>query len=85
MRKVNGYHTETFEYEMGFMIDLVITPDCYYAWLYFKTCGIKMMMFGLPIESVNYNEAIEIIKANLKEQNFIPIYIDNYMTDGVDK
>ena len=43
MRKVNGYHTETFEYEMGFMIDLVTTPDCYYAWLYFKTCGIKII------------------------------------------
>ena len=75
--------TETYEYENGFMIDIVEKSDLYDVWLYHADYGVKSHMFGLYkkyfVSRDSYKIFLEMIVSNLENQNFIELYKDEYM------
>lgn len=63
----------------GFKVDIITNGKIKDAWLYNENYGIKDYMFGL--EDISLDEFIEIVIANLINENYIQDYQDNYM-DG---
>ena len=75
--KINKeYKTQTYQYNDTYFIDIVTTSKSIEAWIYNKDCGVKMLMFGLPIYQQTYSEALEIIEANAED--YISFYIEEY-------
>lgn len=62
--------TDTYTYN-DYMIDIVITPDDFEGWIYKKSAGLKMLMFGCPKKQQDYNEFITLIENNIEE--YIPL------------
>lgn len=77
MKRIVTQTTETFDAGSGFRMDVVITSDCYEAWIYHESIGIKVLMFGLPKDQQTYKKAVEIMKDNFT--GYISDYTDEYM------
>ena len=78
MRKINTIKTETYALGEIYRVDFVTNTDeqTYEAWLYNKHYGVKMLMFGVPIEAQSYNELMFLVDCNLDD--YIILYSDRY-------
>lgn len=77
------HKTITLEYNEDYLVDIVITPDEFEAWLYKKGYAIKDMMFGVCRQQVGYEETLEnfidMVESNLICQNYIEHYEEDYV------
>ena len=70
------YKTETYWCGGDWLVDVVTTPDNFEAYLYHKNCGVKKLMFGMPIEQQSYEEFIEIVEGNVDD--YTGPYLEEY-------
>lgn len=85
MKKVKIITLATYETNMGFRVDIVHnmedTYTCYEAYLYYKSYGVKDLMFGLSDEDTTLEEFCDIVMGNLAE--YIRGYIEDHMEDDI--
>lgn len=79
MKKLSNYKTEAYSFGVDFIVDIVETTDCYEAYLYEKHCSIKDLIFGMPKEQQSKKEFINIVEANLLNDNYINDYKEEFM------
>lgn len=71
--------TKTYEYQNGFMIDVVETENLYKVYLYHTKFGIKDLMFGLEKTTFrSQKELLDLIETNLQNENYIKNYKENF-------
>lgn len=75
MKKIN-IKTITYSVGNGFLVDVQIDKNSIEAYIWHKEFGIKMLMFGVTDESLDY--FLKMVEANLSQD--IGIYIDEYMS-----
>lgn len=70
MKKVN-YKTYTYELSDEFMCDIVkadrLGDECYEAWIYRTTYGVKDMMFGVPVKQDSLEEVLDMVDSLWEE------------------
>lgn len=79
--KKSNIKTITFEVnnEPGFFVDIVEDKVEYGAWLYHKDYGIKQFMFGsIKNQHPNIDDFIDMVEANLDNQDYVNGYKDDY-------
>lgn len=54
------------------MVDVDEPDECYEAWLYNKSLGVKMFMFGAPTNQQDYYEFLLMVTNEWSE------YVDSY-------
>ena len=71
MKKVKIITLATYETNMGFRVDIVHNMEdkftSYEAYLYYKSYGVKDLMFGLSDEDTTLEEFCDIVMGNLAE------------------
>lgn len=70
------YTTTCFELAEGFFVDVLEEKRTIEFYLYKKTCGVKMFMFGLLNESAPPYKWEKIINDNVSD--FTQTYLDEY-------
>lgn len=79
MKEIRTNNTKTYDAGENFLVDIVILPDEYEAWIYKKDSGYKSLVFGIPkyqpYTNITYDEFLEIVTENLDK------YIDGYIDD----
>lgn len=65
---------DVYDYDDEYCIDIITTNDTYEAWLYQYNCGMKSLMFGMPIPQQSKEQFLEIVEANVED--YIPLYCD---------
>jgi len=90
MKKAKTITLEHYEVGRGFILECEEIYDHkkvygYEFWLFHKNCGIKMMIFGLPVNQLNAKEphvytkeeCLEIALANVS--SYFKSYKDEFM------
>lgn len=70
------YKITCFELENGFFVDVLEENGTIEFYLYKKTCGNKMFMFGMTTAAAPPEKWAEIINNNIDD--YIQSYIDEY-------
>lgn len=81
--KYAAVSSETYKVGGGFMVDIIVNheknPTTYEAWLYHEKYGIKELMFGWY--SGTYKEFVNMVKANLENEDYIFDYYNEHMAE----
>jgi len=98
MKKIENIKTTTYDYDGNFFVEIVDNSNnenftkysedifdnrCYQLWLYHKSIGIKMYMYGISKDCVaSIDELLNIIERDI--DGYIKMYFDekvpfNYM------
>lgn len=70
------YTVTCFELAEGFFVDVFEEKETIEFYLYKKTCGVKMFMFGMTKEAAPPEKWAEIIDNNVGD--YIQSYLDEY-------
>ena len=67
----------------GFLVDIVETADCYYAWISHESYGVASLMFGVPkknstLPDMTFEGFMDMVNANLAQ------YKDTYTEEYFD-
>lgn len=76
--KRSDIKTETFYLNDGYYMDAVTNniEHTFEFYIYHESCGIKMLMFGVPQSQQDYDDAVEIAFYNTEE--YIEVYDEEY-------
>ena len=81
--KLTTKHSMTFELEAHYVVDITIEPayqgECFEAWLYRASYGVKMFMFGATSDHVGFTEFCDMV------ENLAGEYIDRYKYEYEDE
>ena len=74
-------YVKTTVYDMGegWRVDITEEIETYNAWIYYKDCGIKELMFGVGKDKIDFDSFCDMVTANYEE------YQDSYKEEYCDK
>lgn len=85
-------HIQTLEFVAKghtFYVDITLNTleDCYYAWLWERSYGIKDMMFGCPVHNHRFGKPYVETLEGFTEAVIVnlPEYADGYMDDRLEE
>lgn len=81
MKESAKYTTRTYEVGGGYMVDIVDLGDELEAWIYEVTNGVKLLMFGMMKDQVDYEEFLQMVEDSLDEhmEAYAEEYVDGAM------